>query len=444
MSGSRLVRNSPDLARLVQDGFAVRIVNGYLVVGDIPFVDDAGQIQRGSFLCPLDLAGATTARPATHVMCFVGGIPRDHNGNPIEGLVNDGVEKWSATPDLTATCGFSQKPQGGYKDFYEKVTYYTAMVISEAQAVDPDASPYTYMPMKTDEDDGVFVYVDTFSSRAGITELNDLLAVEKVVIVGLGGTGAHLLDAIAKTPALTIHLYDADLFRSHNAFRAPGAASLEDLEAGLTKVEYYTRMYSAMRRGIVPHAVEVTADNIGELLNASFVFLALDTCPDKTVIVETLIKNGIPFIDTGVGLSKDPNGIAGQTRITTSAPGRSDHIVRDELISYFAGTDAEYDTNLQVDEINAITANFAILRYKKELRFYADVEGERHTVFVVNSGELHHRYGTSDNARPDHGNSTSDEDTNENNDPGDTVEHVRNVEMSLVDVRYQASGGQAA
>lgn len=444
MSGSRLVRNSPDLARLVQDGFAVRIVNGFLVIGDVPYVDDAGQVQRGSFLCPLDLTGTTTAPPATHVMCFVGGIPRDHNGKPIEDLVNDGVEKWSAAPDLTATCGFSQKPQGGYKDFYEKVTYYTAMVISEAQAVDPNVHPYTYMPMQTDEDDGVFVYVDTFSSRAGITELNNLLAVEKVVIVGLGGTGAHLLDGMVKTPTLTIHLYDADFFRSHNAFRAPGAASIQDLEAGLTKVEYYTRMYSVMRRGIVPHPVNVTADNVAELLDASFVYLAMDTGPDKKVIVETLIENGIPFIDTGVGLSKDANGIAGQIRITTSTPGHRDHIARDGLISYFAGAGAEYDTNLQVDEINAITANLAIMRYKKWLHFYADVEDERHTVFVVNSGDLHHRYGTSDTTRPGHGNGTADAAVNENSDPDDLVEHIRKVERPRAEAEYQVSGGQVA
>ena len=32
MSDSRLVRNSPDLQRLVSDGYTVRLVNGYLVV----------------------------------------------------------------------------------------------------------------------------------------------------------------------------------------------------------------------------------------------------------------------------------------------------------------------------------------------------------------------------------------------------------------------------
>lgn len=440
MSGSRLVRNSPDLARLVQEGFAVRIVNGYLVVDDIPYVDDAAQVQWGSLLCPLDLNGATTAPPSTHVMCFVGGVPRDRRGEAIKDLVNDGVEKWSAGADIAAACGFSQKPEGGYKNFYDKATYYAAMVISPAQAVDPKASPYTHKPFETDEDDGVFQYVDTFSSRAGITELNDLLSLEKIVIIGLGGTGAHLLDALAKTPARTIHLYDEDYFRTHNAFRAPGAASVEDLSAGLTKVEYYTHQYSRMHRGLVPHAVNVSAENVGELLDANFVFLAMDTGPDKKTIVEVLTEHGISFIDTGVGLSKDPGGIAGQVRITTSTPGRSDHIARDELVSYFAGEDAEYDTNLQVDELNALTANLAIIRFKKVLGFYADVENELHTVFVVNSGDLHHRYGMSDTS-DDVGDSDGDRDPDESSSHRDAdglIEHVEQIEA--IHARKSADG----
>ncbi|MGU3432617.1 ThiF family adenylyltransferase [Actinomycetes bacterium M1A6_2h] len=393
---SQLVRSSPDLARLAQDGFAVRIINGFLVVDDVPYVDAAAQVQWGSLLCPLDLAGNSTATPSTHVMCFVGGVPHDKNGQPIDGLVNEGVEKWSATPELTATCGFSQKPDGGYPDFYEKVTHYAAMIAGPAEAVDPAANPHSFKPLQTDEDDGVFKYVDTFSSRAGITELNNRLAIEKVVIIGLGGTGAHILDALAKTPALTIHVYDGDFFRSHNAFRAPGAASFEDVASSTMKVDYYTAMYSVMRRDVIPHPVYVTSDNVHELHNASFVFLAMDTGDDKRAIVETLIVNDIPFIDTGVGLSKDADAINGQLRITTSTPGRSDHIAKDGLISYFVGEDAEYDTNLQVDELNALAANLAVLRYKKLLGFYADVEDERHSVYVVDGGDLHHRYGDSD------------------------------------------------
>lgn len=397
MSASRLVRNSPDLARLVEDGFSIRIVNSFLVVDDIPFVDDEARVQRGAFLCPLDVTPLVTSKPTNHVMCFVGGAPRAKDGSPIPGLVNDGVEKWTAGEGLSATCGFSQKPRtDGYTDFYEKVTYYTAMVVGPARALDPEATPYTYKPVETDEDDGVFLYMDTFSSRAGITELNQRLALNKIVIIGLGGTGGHLLDLLAKTPAVEIHLYDGDFFRTHNAYRAPGAAGLEDLNAGTKKVSYYEQAYSKMRRGIHAHPVNVTNDNVDEILDADFVFLAMDTGPDKKAIVEALTARDVPFIDTGIGVSKDANGIInGSIRITSSVPGRTAHIERDGLISYFVGDDAEYDTNLQVVELNSIAANLAVMRYKKHLGFYADTEHELHTVYEIDTNELFNRYGDS-------------------------------------------------
>ncbi|MFJ9900689.1 ThiF family adenylyltransferase [Streptomyces sp. NPDC091280] len=397
MSDSRLVRSSADLARLVEDGYAVRVVNSFLVIDDIPFVDDAAQVQWGSFLCPLDLSGDTAVAPSSHVMCFVGGVPRDKDGNPIDGLVNESVEKWSASPELTASCGFSQKPEGGYPDYYEKVTHYVAMVIGPAQAVAPEVTPLTFKPVETDEGDGVFRYLDTFSSRAGITEMNARLALKKVVIVGLGGTGAYLLDLLAKTPVQALHLYDKDVFRTHNAFRSPSAASLADLKEGLKKVDYYKRMYSRMRRHIAAHPVNVTSENVGEILDADFVFLAMDTSLDKKVIIETLTVNGIAFIDTGVGVGKNADRVDGQIRVTTSLPGRSEHIERDGIISYFAGEDAEYDTNLQVAELNSFAATLAVYRYKKYLGFYADAENELHTVYAVGSNGLYNRYNNSMN-----------------------------------------------
>jgi hypothetical protein len=394
MSGSRLVRSSPDLTRLVDEGYSIRLVNGYLAVDDVPFVDDSGKVGLGALLCPLDLQGDRTAKPSTHVMCFVGGEPRDRNGQPIDGLINAGVERWSASPDLVATCGFSQKPRpDGYSDYYEKVSYYVAMVANHAHAVAPGISALTAKPVATDEDDGVFVYVDTFSSRAGITARNEHLAIRKVVVVGLGGTGGYLLDLLAKTPIHEIHLYDGDIFGTHNAFRAPGAAGLEDLRAGQMKVDYFARTYARMHRGIRPHAARVTAGNVHELLDADFVFLAMDSNPDKKTIVEALLDACVPFVDAGIGVSNDPNGIAGQIRVTTSTPGRSDHIDGDQLLSYAVDGDAEYDTNLQVAELNMMAAGLAVVRFKKLFEFYADDENERHSVYVIGSNEIHSRYG---------------------------------------------------
>ena len=60
-----------------------------------------------------------------------------------------------------------------------------------------------------------------------------------VAIAGPGGTGSYVLDLVAKTPVRDIHLFDGDSFMSHNAFRAPGAASLEELRALPKKVDYF-------------------------------------------------------------------------------------------------------------------------------------------------------------------------------------------------------------
>ena len=69
--------------------------------------------------------------------------------------------------------------------------------------------------------------------------------------------GAYILDKVAKTPVPEIRLFDADEFLNHNAFRAPGAASLEELREAPLKVDYFKRVYSRMHRWIIAHPVEL-------------------------------------------------------------------------------------------------------------------------------------------------------------------------------------------
>jgi hypothetical protein len=395
MSGSRLVRSSSDLQRLVDDGYTVRIINGYLVIDDIPYVDATQAVQWGSLLCPLDLAGEQTDKPTNHVMAFVGTAPCNKDGGEISpGFANPALTyNWTAGPGLTPSVGFSQKPRPeGYIDFYEKVTTYAAILIGPAQAIDPDATPLQGRPFTTDEADGVFVYLDTFSSRAGITARSARLELGKVVIVGLGGTGAYILDLLAKTPICSIHLYDGDVFKTHNAFRAPGAAALDALEARMKKVDYFARRYSAMRRHIHPHPTNLTEANVAEVLDADFVFLAMDSGPDKQLIISKLVAAGVAFVDTGVGVSEDAGGIAGQVRVTSAYPDANEHIVRGGLISVVAGDAAEYDTNLQVAELNMAAAFMAVIRFKKWLGFYADSEGELHSSYRIDTNEILNKY----------------------------------------------------
>ena len=65
------------------------------------------------------------------------------------------------------------------------------------------------------------------------------MALKKIIILGLGGTGSYILDLVAKTPVKEIHLYDGDTFYQHNAFRSPGAPSSDELRARQTEGDLF-------------------------------------------------------------------------------------------------------------------------------------------------------------------------------------------------------------
>jgi hypothetical protein len=391
MSHPRLVRNSPDLTRLVNEGYALRIHSGHLVIEDVPFVTAAGTIARGSLACPLDTEGETSARPSTHMM-WLSHIPHSKDGAELTHLIHDRTPQVLAQ-GIEVACSSSQKAHGrDYDNYYDKVVAYASLIVGEAQAIDPAAVPTTFKPVESDEPDSVFKYLDTNSSRAGIAALNEGLALNRIAIIGLGGTGSYLFDQLAKVPIREVHLYDGDHLATHNAFRSPGAASVDELTAAPFKVDYYAARYAALRRGIHPHPVYVTADNVEGLTDMEFVFIAMDASQDKKVIVDALTEAGVPFIDTGIGVRRDPCGLAGLLRVTTSLPSRREHIDNGQLISYELGGGDEYETNIQVAELNALTAVLAVIAFKKRYGFYSDAEGEMHSLYRIDSNEIVNAY----------------------------------------------------
>lgn len=72
-----------------------------------------------------------------------------------------------------------------------------------AKAIDPAATATTFPVVQAGRERLVFRYLDSASSRAGISLITSKLALPKVAIVGLGGTGSLILDLIAKTPIHT-------------------------------------------------------------------------------------------------------------------------------------------------------------------------------------------------------------------------------------------------
>ena len=296
-----LINRSPDLKKLLDDGYEIEIIGSHLVVHSVPHVSETRKVRFGALVVPLNLNVDVTLPPKSHVVQFAGNYPCDENGIPLEKL-RHGEVKGAITNDLVTRYSFSNKPQGGYKDYYELVKTYVANISGPAEILDANATARTWRVVENNDPEFVFLYPDTASSRAGIVALSKKLEMRRVIIAGLGGTGSYVLDLVAKTHVKEIHLFDGDRFGQHNAFRAPGAASIAQLKAILYKVDYYTEIYSRMRRGIVPHSYNLDVSNVSELEGANFVFICMDAGKPKQAVVEKLEALGIPFIDVGMGV----------------------------------------------------------------------------------------------------------------------------------------------
>jgi hypothetical protein len=241
--------------------------------------------------------------------------------------------------------------------------------------------------VEPEDEESPFHYLDTASARFEINTITQKLAVERLAIVGLGGTGSYLLDLLAKTPAKEIHLFDGDVFSSHNAFRAPGAASKDDLHKQPMKVDYFKEIYDRVHKGMVAHDVYVYASNVDQLRNMVCVFLCMAAVPEKKLIIEKLEEFGVPFIDVRMGLYANKEALGGILRVTTSLP--DDRAMARARIS-FAGTDEnnEYDKNIQIADLNALNAVHAVIRWKKMWGFYFDHKKERFTSFTIGGNLL--------------------------------------------------------
>ena len=382
----KLTDHSVDLKRLQDDGYQVEILDDHLLIHHVPYVNDKKEVKYGILVSSSDLAENSTVKPSTHVAFWVGDYPCTSNGSQLIHLVIN-QDKQQIGQSIISTHTFSQKPTEGYTDYYQKMTQYIKILEGEAHTIKPDATSKTFLPVKLTEEESVFCYSDTFSSRAGITFINNKLKKDKIAIIGLGGTGSYVLDLVAKTPIEEIHLFDADVFLQHNAFRSPGAPSFEDLGKKPTKVEWFAETYSKMRRKIIPHPQFIDKLNIAELNSMDFVFLCMDKGKSRQVIVDYLLENKISFIYTGIGLYNEGKALRGSVQTTTCTPSFYNH-AKQRISFEDTHNDNEYSSNIQIADINALNAILAVIKWKKVCGFYQDSKQEHHTVYGISANLL--------------------------------------------------------
>ena len=344
----------------------------HVVVNNVPYVTCDGLVAEGKLLIAVTISGENI-NVGDHQIEFMGQFPYTASGVKMDNLFNEIPTNNQLTEGIESNYRFSNKPTEGevLDDCYKKFKHYEALICSEAQVINPDATARIFNPIDV-VNEAIFRYADTNTSRAGIVEQANRLRGHKVAIVGLGGTGSYVLDMISKTAVAEVHLFDGDTFENHNAFRAPGAASIEELKQNLKKVTYYAKRYDYMRNGIVAHDYNVTAENVTELNDFDFVFVCIDSGPSRKVMAEYLYSKGVAFIDTGIELTNriDGNLIEATTRTLIVTPDTPVEAI--DFLSYGDIKDDVYASNIQVAEINALNACQAVIEWKKYIGFYAN------------------------------------------------------------------------
>lgn len=382
----QLINHSQDLKRLRDEGYGIEVRGGYLLIHHIPYLNHHQQIQYGVLVTNLKLVGnVRTDRPENHVIHFIGENPCEIDGTVITAIQHSNADV-NLGDGIVVNRSFSNRPPDGYPDYYEKVKRYADIVSAPAKYQFPDVTEKTFKVTVDTDNDTVFQYIDTNSSRGDIAGISAKLAGQKIAIIGLGGTGAYILDLLAKCPVAAIHLYDGDRFDQHNAFRAPGAATLKELNQQLSKVIYYERKYSHMHKHIHIHEYYLIKENLHELKGMSYVFVCVDKNAARKLITDYLAALSVPFSDTGLGVNVVDDKLTGAVRVTTATAEKHDHLP----IRIFSedSDDNDYATNIQIAELNALNAILAVVKWKKLCGFYVDMEKEHHSSYSIGVSKI--------------------------------------------------------
>lgn len=383
----QLISHSPDLSRLRDVGYEIEVHGGYLITHHIPYVNARREIAYGKLITALNLNGNTTARPPDHVIQFMGEHPCHKDGTIIT-QIQHAAQNTQLFDGIVMNFSFSNKPKNGYPDYYDKVNTYAELIASPARSIDPSVTAKTFKAIPTKDEQSVFNYIDTNSTRAHILQANAKFIGQKIGVIGAGGTGAYILDMLAKTPVAEIHLFDGDVFHQHNAFRCPGAPPLSLFDDQPKKVSYLKNIYSNMHRGIHTHDTFITEDNLHLLGTLNFVFLCVDSNRVRGLIIMYLMEHKIPFIDVGLGVSLVEDQLIGTLRATLITPEQHDHL--DKRIGKSDNDDNEYATNIQIADLNALNAMLAVIKWKKWSGFYQDLKEEHHSTYSINTSQLIH------------------------------------------------------
>jgi len=375
---SPLVAPDGSLARLEAKARRFAIRANYLVM-TVPYLNGRGELRRGFIADPLNLTSETEiGLPANHQMYFLGEDPCGLDGQSLLNILGGGENRTLIFDDNFSSYYYSHKiatapgQMRAYESLFEKFDQYYQVISGPAVYKFPKADQ-----LFLDVDFGAdmqspFYFPDTHSSHAELHELNRGISDLTIGIVGLGGTGSYVLDFLSKSPVKALTLFDDDEYVVKNSFRSPGTTRFEDFKKN--KVDLYVERYSSFRMGVTGQAIRVSQDTPGTIPDCDFVFLCVDKGESRAKVVELLNGLGKPFIDVGMGLTRTDGPLNGRVRATLVDDETRSAVLAKSVLPVVDDADNEYQTNIQIAELNALNAALAVILFKKRFGYYSDTD----------------------------------------------------------------------
>ncbi len=298
------------------------------------------------------------------------GLVYHADGTPIGNCIDGDGKTW---------CAISVKK--GRQDSPEEDGSASELIHRYAKQIVGAVSAAGYSEIHSLAKPGPFKIPNTFEARAALGPVQDRIRDQRIAIIGMGGTGAYVLDLMAKTPVSEIHLLDADKAEWHTFMRAPGAPTTEEIESlrsdPPTKVAYYHSKYASLREGIYPHVIRIDNPSIlGEFLSShpvDFAFVCIDQkkdsdSPRQDVVYEALTEAAISFLDSGVSITLEADSVRGA--VTTSFYAAGSETWREAIPNARVEGNVPGYRNVQLPEVNALAASLAVMEWRRRTEQY--------------------------------------------------------------------------
>lgn len=362
-----------------QVGFTVNVKSDVIQAVGVPCLLKGGVVSTCTIEKSFDPSSGkpdSTIGSANHAVRITtneeyDGLVYHSDGTPIGNNIDGDGKTWSL---VSIRKGSNDSPEEDLSAS-ELIHRYAKQIVGAVSSADSSKTA------SRSSQDYPFKIPNTFEARAAIGPVQERIRNQRIAIIGLGGTGAYILDLIAKTPVKEILLLDSDEINWHNFMRAPGAPTNEEIESRhkgcIPKVDYYDSKYSSLREGILRDVVRI--DNLSlikKLLDScpiDFAFVCIDQLidsdsPRQDIVYQALTDGAIPFIDSGISLTLEGSSIRGA--ITTSYYDDSSLIWKEAIPNARVDGSGPCYRNVQLPEVNALAASLAVMEWRRRTGQY--------------------------------------------------------------------------